>query len=136
MKTVKSRALLLHRVLEVPYVGEGPPFEPRIWNDSKARSLFSVHSLSSLFDDLDALLPVAKQMLQTYARIDWDLSPQCGSWIKVIDDNDARSTLFRYPKSWNKAADIDKSAIKAVTPDALHKRIDALFDNGSRLIVL
>jgi hypothetical protein len=107
---LKSLILLVHRMLRAPYVGEGPPFEPRVWENGRPQSLFRVHKLGTLFDDLDGFLPVAEQMLQAFTKVNWRLSPECRGWIELIDDYDARGMLFRYPDSRNVAADAEKDS--------------------------
>ncbi len=122
---LKSLIVMLHEGLQIPYVGEGRPFDRRVRTGDRCQSLHSTHDLLPLYQDLVDFLPIAESMLRQNPGLDLTLPSECEQWVKTVGTNDPASTLFRYPQSGDSQKDREKDSIKPIGLSDLFAEIKA-----------
>jgi hypothetical protein len=126
---LKSILTMLHRRFCSHFPRVNRDDFPSITVDGKAKRIFQVHSILNLYEALRTLLNETADQIKSLGKTDWTNVPSgVEEMVKVINDADEASTMFRYPATLDPLNDARKSSFKRIHPaDALveaHNRIN------------
>lgn len=110
---LKSMIIVLHTGLNAPFENKSTKLDPEILLGNKVVRLFSIHSIGKLYEYHCSIISKNLPALTKKAKTDWnnpppDLAPS----IKRIEENDSKSSYFRYPISNANKIDKEKSSFK------------------------
>jgi hypothetical protein len=125
---LKSMIIVPHRSLRLTL--EPGNYEPvpkiKINNGTKPVSLFSVHGIQALFDEMKRIFETNHDSIGKIAKTDWSIIPEeLGKWIAVVNQIDPDSAVFRYPVSRSLKSDAEKSSFKPIEMGDLLSRMQA-----------
>lgn len=90
---------------------------PSITVDGKAKRIFKVHSLLRLYEALRTLLNHTADQIKALGKTDWTSVPDgVEKMVRLINDADEASTMFRYPVTLDPLNDAKKSSFKQIHP--------------------
>ncbi len=116
---LKSAIIILHRRLKIPYGTVPFNSEPMAKVGSTWELICKVHSIAALWLYLQVLFEQQSTFLKSNTKTDWTFPSDVSDWVKTIEENDPRSTYFRYPNVRNVSKDKEKSSWKEIDPDKL-----------------
>ncbi|PPD43521.1 MAG: hypothetical protein CTY16_13260 [Methylobacter sp.] len=127
---LKSIITILHRRLAAHYPNIDTSDFPVIDNNKK---IFNVHSIGDLYQEFRNILTKNATSIKTIGKTDWVNVPKgLDELVKLIDDADEKSVMFRYPFTLNTANDIKKSSFKNIHPN---KAIDEMQNESGKFII-
>lgn len=120
---LKSVIVILHRRLKITYGAEPHTAEPRVLVGKEWLPIFRVHSLLDLYQYFRSVYDGNIANLNHLAHVNWDELAQddLGEMVKLIEEHDPGSTLFRYPMTKNASRDREKSGFREVDPADVQK---------------
>jgi hypothetical protein len=114
---LKSVLTMLHRRFCCQFPRVKRDEFPSITIDGKAKRIFQVHSILHLYEALRALLNSTAGQIKSLGKTDWTKVPEgVENMVKLINDADEASTMFRYPVTLDPLNDAEKSSFKQVHP--------------------
>jgi hypothetical protein len=103
----------------------------------KPKKLFSVHSIKELFDSYQLRIKaLAPEIQKISALTDWvEIPKEISGLVDVVENADAKSSMFRYPVTLNTNLDSQKSSIKEISPDLISKHLDHEKSGRGRMVM-
>ncbi|BAP39093.1 hypothetical protein AS4_41530 [Acinetobacter guillouiae] len=101
---------------------------PMLIEKGKEKKIFNIHSINTLFENYLRLLEENKKFINLKCKTNWfDISDEFPKLIKLVEDFDKNSTMFRYPITMSPNLDYKKSTFKKLaSTDNLNKSIESL----------
>lgn len=127
---LKSIITILHRRFSADYPHVNKDNFVDITINGKTKKIIQVHSLLHLYNEFRTALSKYSAEITTVGKTDWaDVPAGLDELVKLIDDADKASTMFRYPITSDSTNDAKKSPFKSIDPLAAvaeaHKRTNA-----------
>jgi len=116
---LKSAITIFHRRLKIPYGTVPFDSEPMVQIGTNWELVCKVHSIATLWSYLQKLFEEHSSFLKNNTKTNWTLSPDVIVRVKIIEENDPKSTYFRYPNVRDISKDKDKSSWKEIDPNQL-----------------
>lgn len=113
---LKSALVILHRKLRISYGAEPQTGEPRVLVGKEWQPIFRVHSLLDLYHYFRSIYDNNIPKLNRLAETNWELEADLDAKVKLIEEHDPGSTLFRYPMTKDAVRDREKSGFREVDP--------------------
>jgi hypothetical protein len=115
---LKSILTILHRRFSSTFPRVKRDDFPSITIDGKAKRIFQVHSILNLHGTLRTLLNDNVEQIKAISGTDWISVPDdVEKMVKLIDEADEASTMFRYPVTLDPLNDAKKSSFKRIHPE-------------------
>jgi hypothetical protein len=139
---LKSGIIIFHRKLRLPY-GDRDDAAPMIRRTGGWQPMQSVHSVGQLYSYWSQLFCEHADYLSKNTKTDWSMPPELPGLIKLIDDHDPGSTLYRYPVTKDPQKDKRKSSSQRMQADSLLDHMKAkkgpakvmlMFDENDALV--
>ncbi len=116
---LKSILTILHRRFSSGFPQVRQNDFPLIAVNGKSLPVFTVHSISHLYRQIHTLLEANSKQIRSIGKTDWStVLNGVDELIKLIDDTDKTSTIFRYPMTRDPLNDAKKSSFKPISQDA------------------
>lgn len=114
---LKSVLTILHRRFCSDFPRVKKDDFPSITVDGKSKRIFQVHSIHHLYWQFRAILDDKADEIKSVSNTDWTEVPDgLDELVKLIDDADEASTMFRYPMTLDPLNDAKKSPFKRIHP--------------------
>lgn len=116
---LKSVLTIIHRRFGPQYPRVKRDDFPAIFAAGKPKRIFQVHSISDLYGEFRGMLTNYATVIKSLRKTDWTNTPEgLDDLVKLIDDADKASAMFRYPITLDPSNDAKKSSFKNIHPVA------------------
>jgi hypothetical protein len=133
---LKSVTVILHRRLKIPYGAEPHTAEPRVLIGKEWLPIFRVHSILDLYQYFRSIYNGNVPKLNHLADVNWELEEDLDAKVKLIEEHDRGSTLFRYPTTKDAVRDRDKSGFREVDPADVQRMMNVAGEYVKAFLVL